>query len=622
MGVDKSDDLVFWYMLPPKYSVSGEEARMNVASEEYIINVRALKRRGRRAVRSHYLIFLITCLFAAFVGSEFTDTLAFSEINTDALFSLLHLPSTVIEGAHQVFSLEGGVFAGLITGFSSGTIYDSVFSAILSVLGSQALASVIFILLSLFAALAFWALVANMFAVVSRRIFLEGHIYRKVPPQRYLFLFYVKKWTHVAWVMFVKFTYNFFWFCLFIVGGVIKHYSYFMVPYIMAENPSLSARQALTLSRRMMKGHKWECFLLDFSFLGWTLLRILTLGLSGLFYSNAYQISAYTEYYVELRQLAKQEGIEGAELLCDTYLYERASTETLTQKYADAAQILSSSPAKSTRRIGRFEAFLNFFGIALRRDKSDEQRELWEIKDSYARIFEHILRAEQYPNRLCFLPERTKHQKPESSNYMKKYTLPTLILMFFIFSFVGWVWEVALQFINTGVFVNRGTLHGPWLPIYGSGGALILTLLYAFRKNGLMQFFSAVVLCGIIEYFTAYALEVIHDGAKWWDYSGYFLNIHGRVCAEGLLVFGLGGIAVVYLLAPLLDGLISQINNRVLVITACVLLAVFLADVIYSSRHPNAGEGITNTNDTQAVSTLHAESTPAPPHIELYYTPF
>ena len=56
-------------------------------------------------------------------------------------------------------------------------------------------------------------------------------------------------------------------------------------------------------------------------------------------------------------------------------------------------------------------------------------------------------------------------------------------MMFFIFCFVGWVWEVSLAFISEDMFVNRGTLHGPWLPIYGTGGVIILVLLKSCAKS-------------------------------------------------------------------------------------------------------------------------------------------
>ena len=61
------------------------------------------------------------------------------------------------------------------------------------------------------------------------------------------------------------------------------------------------------------------------------------------------------------------------------------------------------------------------------------------------------------------------------------YTLDNLILMFFVFSVTGWVWEVIYIAFTEGVVANRGMLHGPWLPIYGGGGVLILLLLGRFK---------------------------------------------------------------------------------------------------------------------------------------------
>lgn len=77
----------------------------------------------------------------------------------------------------------------------------------------------------------------------------------------------------------------------------MKHYSYFLVPYIVAENPDLTARQAIGLSRRMMRGHKWECFVFELSFIGWDVLGILTLGLSDVLFTDPYKMACFTRYY-------------------------------------------------------------------------------------------------------------------------------------------------------------------------------------------------------------------------------------------------------------------------------------------------------------------------------------
>ena len=108
-----------------------------------------------------------------------------------------------------------------------------------------------------------------------------------------------------------------------------------------------------------------------------------------------------------------------------------------------------------------------------------------------------------------------------------------------------------------------------------------------------MEFLFAIVLCGAVEYATSWYLELVNE-EKWWDYTGYFLNLNGRICAEGLLVFGLGGIAVVYVAAPLLDNVFRQVRRRILIPLCAVLLVFFAADEMYSAKYPNTGKGITD----------------------------
>lgn len=86
------------------------------------------------------------------------------------------------------------------------------------------------------------------------------------------------------------------WSLLFIIPGIIKAYSYAMAPFIMAENPNMTAREALTASTELMDGHKAELFFLNFSFLGWALLSVLTLGIGNL-WLNPYQNAAYAAFY-------------------------------------------------------------------------------------------------------------------------------------------------------------------------------------------------------------------------------------------------------------------------------------------------------------------------------------
>lgn len=102
-------------------------------------------------------------------------------------------------------------------------------------------------------------------------------------------------------VMFLKGLYTFLWSLLFIIPGIIKSYEYRMIPYLLAENPDMTAAEAFAESKRMMDGQKWNAFVLDLSFIGWYLLTALTLGILGVFFTNPYKYQTDAALYEALR---------------------------------------------------------------------------------------------------------------------------------------------------------------------------------------------------------------------------------------------------------------------------------------------------------------------------------
>lgn len=91
------------------------------------------------------------------------------------------------------------------------------------------------------------------------------------------------------------------WALLFIIPGIIKYYEYAMIPYILADDPTISSADAFRESRRIMTGHKWDLFVLEFSFIGWAILSALTMGISGLLYSEPYRSAAIAEFYKTIK---------------------------------------------------------------------------------------------------------------------------------------------------------------------------------------------------------------------------------------------------------------------------------------------------------------------------------
>ena len=413
--------------------------------------------------------------------------------------------------------------------------------------------------------------VLGALTVGSRRFFLESRVRDNISIAAMFAPFGRGCWWNVTKGMLLRSVYLSLW-MLTIVGFPIKYYAYRMVPYILAENPQARPSEAILLSRQMMAGQKWRCFVLDLTFLlHWSFLPTLlanilgfviglatntlplcqvlantAVGMLGLLFVNGYISATYTALYIALRQ----------------------------------AQLDAGTPLS-----GLF--IVPAFGEAMPTGPKPK-----------------------LPDADVHLPEDSVFHFTQEHrlDYKRHYSIRTLILLFFAFSFVGWVWEVALHIVTSGTFVNRGTMLGPWLPIYGTGGALVLFLLRRLFTRPVATFLVSMVLCSIIEYFTSWYLEVT-KGIRWWDYSGYFMNLNGRICLEGAVIFGLGCCAVVYFAGPLLAGMIDKLSPARQNALCAVLIALFAADAAHSHFHPNAGEGITEYNDWQQDAPLpEAES--------------
>ena len=102
------------------------------------------------------------------------------------------------------------------------------------------------------------------------------------------------------WSMVLVYSYTVLWVLLFIIPGIVKSYSYAMTPYILLDNPELGAKEAITESRKMMKGHKMELLLLDLSFIGWIFLSMFTCG-TLLLYVIPYKQASRAEFYRTLK---------------------------------------------------------------------------------------------------------------------------------------------------------------------------------------------------------------------------------------------------------------------------------------------------------------------------------
>lgn len=154
---------------------------------------------------------------------------------------------------------------------------------------------------------------ANPMEVGSARCFLEA-TQDRVDFGNLFFGFSCGRYGNVVLVSLVRSLLLFLWSLLLVIPGMVMSYAYGMVPYLLAENPSLTYRQALAFSRDMTQGHKWEMFVLDLSFLGWYLLGAMACGL-GVLFVNPYYYATRAELYVALRAIAIDRGILSLEQL-------------------------------------------------------------------------------------------------------------------------------------------------------------------------------------------------------------------------------------------------------------------------------------------------------------------
>lgn len=115
-------------------------------------------------------------------------------------------------------------------------------------------------------------------------------------------------YVNIVLTMFLRDLFTALWSLLLVVPGIVKHYEYLMVPYIIAENPAMDYKEAFQISKQMMDGEKMEAFIMDLSFLGWYLLSAVTCGLLAIFYVNPYVQASFAEMYTFNKQKAYQQG--------------------------------------------------------------------------------------------------------------------------------------------------------------------------------------------------------------------------------------------------------------------------------------------------------------------------
>ena len=149
-----------------------------------------------------------------------------------------------------------------------------------------------------------------------------------------------------------------------------------------------------------------------------------------------------------------------------------------------------------------------------------------------------------------------------------------------IFSIIGLIVETLYCFFTTGVLESRkGLLWGPFCPVYGVGGVVIISLLNRYKDNNLKLLIYGFVLGSIIEYIISYILEAIY-GIRFWEYSYISSNLNGRICITYSIFWGVLTLGIIKIAKPSIDWIINKIPYKKIITIA--LFIFLIIDVIFT----------------------------------------
>lgn len=223
-----------------------------------------LKARAKDALRSFYWKGVLVCLIAAILGGGAND------------------------------------FRISIPGTSSGTI--ELLSGKMDEMSANERWAFAIIMLSIISAILLIIMMLVIFAgnvvhIGKIRFFMESSEQQAATETGRLFFgFSGGNYLNIVVTMFCKGLFTALWSLLFIIPGIYKHYEYYMVPYILAENPGINRSEAFRASKELMDGMKFRTWVLELSFMGWYLLGGL-LGGIGVLFVNPYYEMTLVEFY-------------------------------------------------------------------------------------------------------------------------------------------------------------------------------------------------------------------------------------------------------------------------------------------------------------------------------------
>lgn len=166
---------------------------------------------------------------------------------------------------------------------------------------------------------------------------------------------------------------------------------------------------------------------------------------------------------------------------------------------------------------------------------------------------------------------------------MYQYTWDQIQILFFLYCFLGWVWESCFVSVKKGEWVNRGFLYGPALPIYGFGALIILGISYPVADSVPLIFVFGMAGATALEYATGALMEKLFH-MRYWDYTKNRFNLHGYICLGCSLGWGVFSVLLVKVINPPVESILFMLPEKLIAPLSTGLTILISIDTMRSAQ--------------------------------------
>lgn len=164
---------------------------------------------------------------------------------------------------------------------------------------------------------------------------------------------------------------------------------------------------------------------------------------------------------------------------------------------------------------------------------------------------------------------------------MHIYSMSQWALLFYFYSLCGWIWESCYVSAKQRKWINRGFLHGPWLPIYGTGAIIVLFATLPVESNLYLVYLFGTLAATLLEYAVGAVMERLFT-VRYWDYSNQRFNLNGYICLSSSIAWGFFSILMVRYIHPPVGRLLARLPVILVDPLAFAVTILFTVDFVTS----------------------------------------